>query len=84
MLMLEAKSAPLLLTIKLYFTEKYLVERANLPYGVTQVRPEPPRPSYAQGLPPAAPSAGKGQPPIVVDADVEEDDDQDSQYILQE
>jgi len=88
MLMLEAKSAPLLLTIKLYFTEKYLVERAHLPYQVTQVRPEPapPRPSYAQGLPPAAPPAGKGQPPIVVDADVEEeeDDDQDSQYILQE
>jgi hypothetical protein len=59
----------------------------SVSYGVTRVRPAPPlRPSYAQGLPAAAPPVGKGQPPIVVDADVEEeeDGDQDSQYILQE
>jgi type IV secretion system protein VirD4 len=87
MLMIEATAAPLILRTKLYFEDKGLAERANIPYQVTHVRPEPEQsmPSYAQGLPPAG--AGKTQkgPPIVVDGDIEEeDDDQDSQYILQE
>ncbi len=88
MLMIEAKSPALLLTTKLYFTEKQMVERANWPYQVTRVRPEPEQPapaSYAQGLP-AAPQTRRQEPPIVVDGSTEEeeDDDQASQYIQPE
>lgn len=88
MLMIEAKSPALLLTTKLYFTEKQMVERANWPYQVTRVRPEPEQSapaSYAQGLP-AAPQTRRQEPPIVVDgsAEEEEDDDQASQYIQPE
>jgi type IV secretory pathway TraG/TraD family ATPase VirD4 len=87
MLMLEATAAPLILKTKLYFEDNELAERANIPYQVTRIRPEPerPMPSYAQGLPAVPASKRQQAPPIVVDGDIEEeDDDQDSQYILQE
>jgi type IV secretory pathway TraG/TraD family ATPase VirD4 len=88
MLMIEATAAPLILKTKLYFEDNELAARANIPYQVTRIRPEPARsmPSYAQGLPAAPTGKGQQAPPIVVDGDLdeEEDDDQDSQYILQE
>jgi len=94
MLMIEAMEPALLVTTKRYFEDKELAARANLPYqgGATYVHPVPPvaqpspsaAPRPANGLPPAAASLG-GQPtvpPIVVDADL--DDDDDAQYFLQE
>jgi len=79
MLMLEAKSPPLILTTRLYFLVKSMMERANWPYHVTQVRVEPTPPPAAprdpRGLPPAP---GQQPPPIVVDADEEDEDDEDT------
>jgi type IV secretion system protein VirD4 len=74
MLMLEAKSPPLLLTTRLYFKERGLASRANLPYHVTHVRQEaaPPPAEGPQGLP--AGGQQSPQSPIVVDADEEDDD----------
>ena len=88
MLMIEARSSALLLTTKLYFTEKQMAERANWPYQVTHVRPEPEQPaprSYSQGLPPA-PQGRSQQSPIIIDgsAEEEDDDEQASQYIQPE
>jgi type IV secretory pathway TraG/TraD family ATPase VirD4 len=84
MLMIEAAAAPLILKTKVYFEDKELAARANIPYQVTHVRPEPSMPSYAQSLPPAATGKAQKGPPIVVDGDIEDEDDQDSQYILNE
>lgn len=86
MLMVEATAAPLMLTTKLYFTDRKYAERANWPYHVTQVRaepaPPPPRAPYAQGLP-AAQQRQQPGPAIVVDEESEEDD-QDEQLFLQQ
>jgi len=86
MLMIEAKSAPLLLTTKLYFQDKKYTERANRPYHVTQVRvePVPPKasPTHPQGLPPAPAGPSQQEPPMVVDAEAE--DDEDDQFFQQE
>jgi len=86
MLMIEAKSAPLILKTKLYFEERGLAERANLPYKQAtpthQQAPPAPAPSAtarsSRTLPPAVPpSTGKtaAPPPIVVEADQEGDSD---------
>ncbi len=86
MLMIEAKSAPLMLTTRLYFTDRKYEERANWPYNVTKVREEPApsaAPHYSQGLPAAPAGQGPQQPPIVVDADIEEEED-DAQFLQQE
>jgi type IV secretion system protein VirD4 len=79
MLLLDARSAPILLKTTRYFEDKRLVQRANLPYNVTQVQvepmPPPTSPSTPKGLPSASPSpTGQGAPPVV-DADIEKDDD---------
>lgn len=84
MLMIEARSAPLLLDTKPYFLDRELSRRANLPYQVTHIRPEPAPPSaapYAQGLPPTQSGQGQKPPPIIVDGDVEDDDEDMSQYM---
>jgi type IV secretion system protein VirD4 len=77
MLLLDARSAPILLKTTQYFEDKRLMQRANLPYNVTQVQqeptPPPTTPSTPKGLPSASSSAGQGAP--VVDADIEKDDD---------
>jgi len=84
MLMVEAKSAPLLITTWPYFADKQLVARANRPYYMAQVREEVVTPSYVQGLPPA-PQVRDQEPPIVVDAEVEEEESaQDDQYMQPE
>ena len=84
MLMIEARSAPLLLETKPYFLDRELSRRANLPYQVTRIRPEPTPPPtarpYAQGLPPAQSGQGQKPPPIIVDGDVDDDEDM-SQYM---
>lgn len=77
MLLLDARSAPILLKTTQYFKDKRLVQRANLPYNVTQVQVEPtppPVPSTPKGLP-SATSSSTGQGAPVVDADIEKDDD---------
>jgi type IV secretory pathway TraG/TraD family ATPase VirD4 len=78
MLMIEATAAPLVLKTKLYFEEKGIAERASIPYHVVHVRQEPARPSptlRSQGSLPPAPSTGKmAAPPIVVDADLADDE----------
>jgi type IV secretion system protein VirD4 len=80
MLLLDARSAPILLKTTKYFEDKRLVQRANLPYNLSQVRveptPPPAAPSTPKGLPAgssASSSTGQGAP--VVDADIEKDDD---------
>jgi type IV secretory pathway TraG/TraD family ATPase VirD4 len=74
MLMLEASSAPLMLTTKLFFRDGKLAERANLPYTVTQIQQPPISP--AQGLPPAPSASAESQvPPIVIDGDLDKEDD---------
>lgn len=84
MLMIEASAAPLLLDTKPYFQDRELARRANLPYQVTRIRPEPlPPPAarpYAQGLPPSSGGQGPKPPPIIVDGDIEDDEDM-SQYM---
>ncbi len=78
MLLLEAKSAPLLVKTKLYFEEKELAGRANIPYHVTHVRPEPPTspsPRSPQSLPPASPSGQKTAPSTTTIVDADQDDD---------
>src|SRR5262249_32465412 len=75
MLLLDARSAPLLLRTTRYFEDKRLMQRANLPYSVTQVRVEPTPPPTAPSTPkglPSASSAGSpaGQGAPVVDADI--------------
>ena len=80
MLLLDARSAPILLKTTKYFEDKRLVQRANLPYNLSQVRveptPPPAAPSTPKGLPAgssASSSTSQGAP--VVDADIEKDDD---------
>lgn len=78
MLLLEAKSAPLLVKTKLYFQEKELAGRATIPYHVTHVRPEPPTsplPRSPQSLPPASPSGQKTAPSTTTIVDADQDDD---------
>ncbi len=85
MLMIEATSAPLLLTTKLYFLDRKYTERANRPYHVTRVRQEPTPPAappHQRGLPAAPGGQGPQQPPIVVNR-VVDDDDQDNQFFQQ-
>lgn len=82
MLLLEAKSAPLMLKTTLYFKEKGYDERANITYqGPTRVQQtqEPPTaaatpPRSTQSLPPA-PSTGQAatSPPIIVESDQDDD-----------
>jgi type IV secretion system protein VirD4 len=80
MLLLDARSAPILLKTTQYFEDKRLVQRANLPHNVTQVRvepvPPPTSPSTPKGLPAAAPTGSSaGQGGAVVDSEIEKDDD---------
>jgi len=75
MLLLDARSAAILLKTTPYFRDRRLAQRANLPYSVVQVQPEPTPspviPSTPKGLP-AGSSTGQG---AVVDSDIERDDD---------
>jgi type IV secretory pathway TraG/TraD family ATPase VirD4 len=71
MLMLQARSAPLVLTTTAYYEDKELAGRANLQSAQVQA---PPLPSAPPARPRSLPSPAPSAPPIVVDAD--EDDDQ--------
>ena len=78
MLLLGARSAPLLLKTTQYFKDKRLMERANVVPGVIQVRQEPTPPPTSPPTPiPSASSTGSsaGQGAAVVDAHIEKDDD---------
>lgn len=77
MLLLDARSSPLLLRTIPYFKDKRLAQRANLPYSITQIHLEPTSPpatlTTAKGLPAGSSDDQKAAP--VVDADIEKDDD---------
>ncbi len=79
MLMIEATAASLLLKTRPYFLDSELAKRADRPYSVTRVRAEqgpPPEQQSHKGLP-------SGPPPIIVDADIKEEEDEDGSSFFQ-
>ena len=78
MLMVISRVAPLVLRTKLYYQVRRLAQLANLPFPHVRVYQEPP-------AAPGSPTPPAQEPPLVIDSDQAEDDDQDNdQFFLQE
>jgi len=78
MLMVSSRVAPLVLRTKLYYHVRRLAQLANLPFPHVRIYQEPP-------AAPGSPKPPAQEPPMVIDSDQTEDDDQDNdQFFLQE
>lgn len=78
MLLVISRVAPMVLRTKLYYRVRRLAQLANLPFPHVRVYQEPP-------AAPGSPTPPAQEPPMVIDSDQAEDDDQDNdQFFLQE
>ncbi len=80
--MISSRVAPLVLRTKLYYLVRRLAQLANLPFPHVRVYREPPA---APPTAPGFPTPPAQEPPIVIDSDQDENDDQDNdQFFLAE